>query len=114
MKHVDLDGIDYTGADIVADLILGNGQYEASKVHFCILNLIDDKLPKIDLVFCRDCLVHLSFRDTFRALHNICDSGSIYLLTTTFTSLPPVSYTHLDVYKRQPLVGQPRPASPGG
>jgi len=88
MKHVDLDGIDYTGADIVADLILGNGQYEASKVHFCILNLIDDKLPKIDLVFCRDCLVHLSFRDTFRALHNICDSGSIYLLTTTFTSLP--------------------------
>jgi hypothetical protein len=88
MKDVGLEGIDYTGADIVTDLIRGNNQYEASNVHFCKLNLIDDELPKVDLVFCRDCLVHLSFRDTFIALHNICDSGSIYLLTTTFTSRP--------------------------
>jgi hypothetical protein len=88
MKHVDLEGIEYTGADIVTDLILGNAQYEASNVHFCKLNLIDDTLPQVDLVFCRDCFVHLSFRDTFIALHNICNSGSTYLLTTTFTSLP--------------------------
>ena len=88
MKHVDLEGIDYVGADIVTDLIRENSQYEASNVHFCKLNLIHDKLPKVDLVFCRDCLVHLSFRDTFMALHNVCDSGSTYLLTTTFTKRP--------------------------
>jgi hypothetical protein len=87
MKHVDLEGVNYTGADIVTELILVNGQYEASNVHFCKLNLIDDKLPKVDLVLCRDCLVHLSFRDTFIALHNICNSDSTYFLTTTFTSL---------------------------
>ena len=86
MKHVDLESVDYTGADIVTDLIRRNGQHEAPNVHFCKLNLIEDKLPKVDLVFCRDCLVHLSFKDTFIALHNICDSGSTYLLTTTFTS----------------------------
>jgi hypothetical protein len=88
MRHVNLEGTDYTGADIVTDLIRGNSQYETPDVHFCKLNLIDDKLPKVDLVFCRDCLVHLSFRDAFIALHNICDCGSTYLLTTTFTSRP--------------------------
>ena len=86
MKHVDLESIDYTGADIVADMVRADRQYEASNVHFCKLNLIGDKLPKVDLVFCRDCLVHLCFRDTFIALRNICNSGSTYLLTTTFTS----------------------------
>jgi hypothetical protein len=88
MGHVDLAGIDYIGADIVMDLIRRNSQYEAPNVHFCKLNLIDDELPRVDLVFCRDCLVHMSFRDAFIALHSICDGGSTYLLTTTFTSRP--------------------------
>lgn len=85
MKHVDFEAIDYTGADIVTDLIRGNSQYETANVHFCKLNLICDKLPRVDLIFCRDCLVHLSFSDAIAALHNMCDSGSKYLLTTTFT-----------------------------
>jgi hypothetical protein len=55
-------------------------------VHFYKRNLIIDKLQKVDLVLCRDCLVHLSFTDIFSALNNIIDSGATYLLTTTFTS----------------------------
>lgn len=85
MKHVALEGIDYTGADIVADLIQQNKQYENPSIHFRKINLIEDELPKVDLVFCRDCLVHLSYENAFIALRNICDSGSTYLLTTTFT-----------------------------
>lgn len=84
MKHVELENIDYTGADIVTDLIQRNNQYGTSNIHFCKLNLIDDKLPKVDLVFCRDCLVHLSLKDGFLALRNICASGSTYFMTTTF------------------------------
>jgi len=87
MNHVDLEGMDYTGADIVGELIEQNKQqYEKRNIHFCKLNLIKDKLPKVDLLFCRDCLVHFSFKDIFLALRNVCDSGSEYLLTTTFTS----------------------------
>ena len=86
MKHVSLESVDYIGADIVEDLIQQNKKCETSNVHFCQLNLIEDLLPRVDLVFSRDCFVHLSFRDTALALHNICQSGSIYLLTTTFTS----------------------------
>jgi len=42
-------------------------------------------LPKVDLIFVRDCLVHLSYDDIFKALDNICKSDSQYLLATTFT-----------------------------
>jgi hypothetical protein len=85
MKRVSLDGVDYVGADIVADLIATNKkQHERTGIRFEKLNLITDELPKVDLIFCRDCFIHLSFNDIFRALHNICDSQSLYLLTTTF------------------------------
>jgi hypothetical protein len=86
MKSVDLTGIDYTGADIVSELIEKTAeQYGREGVRFQQLNLIEDKLPKVDLVFCRDCLVHLSFEDIFSALNNLSNSQSEYLLTTTFT-----------------------------
>ncbi len=86
MKRVNLNGIDYLGADIVKELIQkNNAQYARAGIRFQYLNLIKDKLPKVDLVFCRDCLVHISFTEIFLALENVCHSQSEYLLTTTFT-----------------------------
>jgi hypothetical protein len=84
MKLVDLAGMEYTGADIVADLVERNKRHESANVRFCQINLVKDELPRADLVFCRDCLVHLSFDDAVAALHNVCASGARYLLTTTF------------------------------
>lgn len=85
MKEVAL-GIDYTGADIVPELIERNQlQYGDGRHRFVSLDLTKDDLPQVDLVFSRDVLVHLSFGDIFAALRNLRTSGSIYLLTTTFT-----------------------------
>jgi hypothetical protein len=84
MKHVDLQGIDYIGADIVSELITRNKQFESPHVSFEPLDLLSSRLPKVDMIFCRDCLVHLSFKDVFVALENIVRSGSGLLLTTTF------------------------------
>jgi hypothetical protein len=84
MKTVDLDGVKYLGADIVKQLVSQNKKYKTGGIDFICANIILDNLPRVDLVFCRDCLVHLSFADIFRALKNVCDSGSTYLLTTTF------------------------------
>ena len=90
MSTVDLDDVDYVGADIVRDLVEKNREHYAGEdVRFEHLNLIEDPLPEVDLVFCRDCLVHFSFRDCFRALENICESGSTYLLTTTYPNRRP-------------------------
>src|SRR5690606_7413973 len=85
MKHVDLSRVDYTGADIVGDLIRRNSNLHSKNgVRFEKLDIITGELPKVDLVFCRDCLVHLSYEAIFGALNNICNSRSVYFLTTTF------------------------------
>lgn len=85
MKLVETD-IQYTGADIVEPIILHNqSHYSSENRNFILLNLLADKIPEVDLVFCRDCMVHFSNRDIFTALRNIKSSGSKYLLTTTFT-----------------------------
>lgn len=86
MKNVDLNTIDYMGADIIKELVQKNiEKWARDGVCFQHLNLIKDKLPKVDLIFCRDCLVHFSFADIFLALNNVCNSQSEYFLTTTFT-----------------------------
>jgi hypothetical protein len=41
---------------------------------------------KVDLILCRDCLFHLSYKDIFSALKNFKKSKSRFLLTTTFTN----------------------------
>ena len=84
MRTIDLGGIQYTGADIVRDLVKRNCKYVNDKVQFRHLDLLSSDLPRADVVLCRDCLVHLSFDQVYQALANICRSGSTYLLTTTF------------------------------
>jgi len=85
MKEMNL-GIDkYIGADIVSDLIESNReQYGSERTEFVILNIVKSSLPFVDLILCRDCLIHFSFKDIFSALENFCRSNSKYLLTTTF------------------------------
>lgn len=85
MRHVDLTGVRYLGADIVAELVARNaGAYERPHLRFKQLDLLGDPLPRVDLVLCRDALVHFSLADARRALENIGASGSALLLTTTF------------------------------
>ena len=85
MREIDLTGIQYIGADIVDSLTADNRhKYGSENRQFETLNLIEDQLPKVDLIFVRDCLVHLSEDKVFKALNNIKASGSTYLLTTDF------------------------------
>jgi SAM-dependent methyltransferase len=84
MHKVEFDGF-YIGADIVEPLIERNRElYNDPLREFTVLNIVEDKLPKVDLVFSRDCLVHLSNEEVFAALANIKASGSKYLLTTNY------------------------------
>jgi len=87
LKGVNLDIISYMGADIVSDIIKHNNEkYSAENKKFLKLDILKDQLPKVDLILCRDLLVHFSFKDINRALENIKKSGSVYLLTTSFVS----------------------------
>lgn len=86
MRDLDLDGIQYTGIDIVPDLIAENQKrFASSEYLFLCADLICDPLPRVDLILCRDCLVHLSFENALAALRNMQASQSTWLLATTFT-----------------------------
>ena len=87
-RHVLKDNpLTYIGGDIVAPMIERlNGQYGDSRIHFVHIDLIAQPFPKADLMICRDCLFHLSFRDTRAVLANFVASGIPYLLTTTYAN----------------------------
>jgi hypothetical protein len=72
--------------DIGPELIERNLQMYSSEIRrFALGDLVTDELPKVDAIFCRDCLVHLTLRDGLRMIENFKRSGSTYLLTTTYT-----------------------------
>ncbi len=86
IQHVDLSFLDqYIGLDIVSDLIQKNKQKYKNETHlFICANIVADPLPQVDIILCRDCLVHLKFQDILTTLKNMKASRSVYLLTTTF------------------------------
>jgi hypothetical protein len=86
---LDWTRTEYTGADVVPALIQANAtRLAAQGMKFVLADLCADALPPADLVFCRDCWVHLDFRQIGACLGNFKRSGAAYLLTTTFTSVP--------------------------
>jgi hypothetical protein len=86
LSQCDLADIEYTGADIVTSIVSRNQErYAGARRRFVQADLTTGPLPRADIVLCRDCLVHLSFANIRRALEVLEQSGSTYLLTTTFT-----------------------------
>jgi SAM-dependent methyltransferase len=83
MRTVDLTGVDYTGADVVPEVIASNQERFARPcVRFLVADLTKDDLPRADLILCRDCWVHLSFQDIGAMLENFRRSGAAWLLVS--------------------------------
>jgi hypothetical protein len=74
----------YIGADIVPELILKNKQkYEGIRRKFVTLDITRQVPPRVDLILCRHCMIHLPLDDIQRCLSNFKKSGSKFLLATT-------------------------------
>ncbi len=105
MKQVDLSGVDYIGADVVTDVIKSNNKkYARSSIRFIHSDLTKDTLPEVDLIMCRDCLVHLSFKDIAAILDNFRRTGATWLLVSNTPSqdknvnkLTGLSWRHLNL-----------------
>jgi SAM-dependent methyltransferase len=94
MKEVDKHNIVYIGGDIVSEMIEQNNQkYKEKNVRFEVIDITKDILPTVDMIFCKDCLQHLSDENTFKALRNFKKSGSKYLLTTSY----PLTLSNWDI-----------------
>jgi SAM-dependent methyltransferase len=85
MKTLAAKLVRYIGADIVPELVEANQRaYGGATVSFVHLDICRDELPRVDLILCRDCLVHLPLDAAVDALRNFKKSGSKFLLTTTY------------------------------
>lgn len=88
MERVQLDGVKYFGADIVPMIIKRNSdQYANENRSFFVADIVQDDLPLVDVILSRDCFIHLSNKDTVKAIKNFKRSGSRYLLTNTYINL---------------------------
>ena len=98
MRHVP-HYMNYTGADIVPELIEKNKKLYPG-IKFITLDIVNDPIDKYDMIFVRDCLVHLPNEMIVQALKNVKRSGSKWFASTTF----PVLGTNRDI-----KVGEWRP-----
>jgi hypothetical protein len=90
MRTVDPPVARYIGADLLPEIIEPlEAEFADARREFRVLDLTRDALPAADLLFCRDCLVHLSYDDIRRALRNILRSDISWVLTTTFPGAEP-------------------------
>ena len=86
MRSTELGSIKYIGADVVPSLIARNEQrYSREDRNFLVLDITKSAIPRVDVILCRDCFAHLSFRNIFSALANFKRSSSEYLFATTHT-----------------------------
>lgn len=92
MKHFLAErDIRYIGGDIVDFVIASNktkasstaAQLENKRIRFEVIDLRQDPLPSSDLLICRDCLFHLSYKDIALAARNIAASDIKYVGVTT-------------------------------
>lgn len=85
MKHTPLSLEQYIGVDVIPELIARNQDlYGNERTRFVLLDLTRDKLPRVDVILCRDCFIHFSNRHVTAAIKNFKRSGSTYLLTNTY------------------------------
>ena len=85
MRALELPVERYIGADLLPEVVEPlQAAFGDDRREFRVLDLTRDRLPSAELLFCRDCLVHLTYADIRRALRNAVESGIPYILTTTF------------------------------
>jgi hypothetical protein len=96
MRSVPLQGIRYHGIDIVPRLINENNiRYGSSNIQFVCADISHTAFPDADLLFCRDCLFHLSFSDIRGFLESFANSKLKYLMTTTHKN--PYRFKNFDI-----------------
>jgi len=88
MKELDLSNIEYTGMDIVEQVVKDNQEkYSKPNIKFMNMDIIEDIILTVDIILCRDYLVHLTFEDILKVINNFKKSKSTYLMTTTYPNL---------------------------
>ena len=78
----------YIGVDIVNDIVEENKRkfIGFNNIKLKCVDLLQDDIDKADLIFCRDCIQHLSNLEAQLLINNMIKSGSKYLLISTHSN----------------------------
>lgn len=88
MSTLNLHNVDYIGADIVPEMIRDNNErYARKNLKFKVMDLVDDSLPDCDLIFSRDCLVHLLDEQVQSVIDNVRQSNAKFFATTMYADI---------------------------
>jgi len=88
LSYADLGFLDYTGVDIVEYVIQNDmKQYANEKRRFLKLDVLNDDLPKADIIFCKDLFIHLPLEDCLKSIKNFKKRGAKYFLADTYPSV---------------------------
>lgn len=82
VKEIDFGNSVYLGIDIVPEIIRRN-LFLYPQHSYREADVVDDRLPRADLVICKDLLTHLSNTDCKKLIHNIIGSKSRFLLASS-------------------------------
>lgn len=82
------NNIKYIGVDVVETLIQSHKQ-KYPQIEFHVKDITVDPLPSADIMFCRDCLFHMSNIDLFKTLRNFLTSNIPYIFTTSHVTNQP-------------------------
>jgi hypothetical protein len=84
MQFIDLEWVEYTGWDLVPELIERCRRRAPESSFDCVNLLTVSVVPCVDLILCRDFLAHLPNEPAQRVLNKFKASGSRYLLASHY------------------------------
>lgn len=81
----------YIGLDI-AEVIIDDNKIKYPEVYWDVADITKDNLPKVDLIFTRDCLGHLADESVIKAVENIKRAKPKYFIATDWGVNRPPQY----------------------
>jgi hypothetical protein len=82
MSQIDLPkNFKYIGGDI-SDTLIKHNKENYKDFEFFLFDITTDNFPDVDLLLCRDCLIHFSFSDIDKFFNNIVNSNIKFILLT--------------------------------
>ena len=102
MKEIVNNFDHYIGVDIVEKMINSHkNTFNNKNIEFKCMDITKDELSKVDLVFSRDCIQHLTNNEVMNFINNIKKSNSKYLLISTTLNINNENRLSLNTYQWQ-------------
>jgi hypothetical protein len=114
MARTNLSGIDYSGVDYdgehlakASTTVSVPDAFAPNTKRLLHLDIVNDGLPKADVVLCREFLQHLPNDQVRKVIKNIADSGAKWLLATSHNAMVNSDIAAAGMFRPLNLMAEP-------